>query len=78
MTSLEFIDELTYRNYAHNRRISPQVTPERWEKAYGPNAVAMEERFQREQTIGGMPKSDWLSLERSHLEAGTRVNDGSF
>ncbi len=70
-TLTELIDELTYRNYEHNRRISPHVTPERWAKSYGPTVAAMEERFQREQ-------SEWRSLERSHLEAGTRVNDGGF
>lgn len=48
MTILELVDELTYRNYAHNRRISPGVTPERWAKAYGPTAAAMEARYQRE------------------------------
>lgn len=48
MTILELVDELTYRNYAHNRRISPGVTPERWAKAYGPTSVAMEARYQAE------------------------------
>jgi len=70
-TLTELIDELTYRNYEHNRRISPHVSPKRWAKSYGPSTEAMEERFQREQ-------SEWRSLERSHLEAGTRVNDGGF
>ncbi len=47
-TLAELIDELTYRNYAHNRRISPNVSPERWAKSYGPTVAALEERFLRE------------------------------
>lgn len=41
------IDELTYRSYAHNRQLSPQVTPERWQAIY-PNALHLEERYQEE------------------------------
>ena len=41
------VDELTYRSYAHNRRISPAVAPERWGKLFA-NAEAMERRFQSE------------------------------
>lgn len=40
----QLVDELTYTNYAHNRRLSPHITPERWAKIY-PNAEAMEARF---------------------------------
>lgn len=46
----EIIDDLTYCNYRHNRRLRPDISPERWVKVYGPNAVAMEERFQEEQS----------------------------
>jgi hypothetical protein len=42
------VDELTYRNYAHNRMLSPHISPERWQKAYGDTA-AMEKRFHAEQ-----------------------------
>lgn len=48
MTPAEVVDYLTYRNYVHNRRIAPHVTPERWEKVYGPGAREMEEQYQRE------------------------------
>jgi len=47
MTARQIVDELTYINYAHNRRISPHVTPERWAELF-PNAQAMEARFQTE------------------------------
>ena len=46
--ALGIVDDLTYGNYAHNRRRSPEVTPERWIKVYGEPAVQMEERFKRE------------------------------
>lgn len=45
---LGIVDELTYINYRHNRNLSPHITPERWEKSYGPQAKAMEERYQQE------------------------------
>lgn len=45
MTFTQFIDELTYVNYAHNRQISPSVSVERWQKVYGPNTEAMERRY---------------------------------
>lgn len=48
MTPRELVDQLTYLNYAHNRTISPNVTPERWEKVYGPGVWEMEEQYQRE------------------------------
>lgn len=41
----EIIDELTYRSYAHNRRMFPQTTPEQWAVIF-PNVPAMEARFQ--------------------------------
>ena len=47
LTPSEIADELTYINYAHNRRLSPHISPERWEKVY-PNAQALEARFQEE------------------------------
>ena len=49
MSIRELTDELTYANYAHNRRICPGVTVERWAKVYGPSAYDMENRFQREE-----------------------------
>lgn len=48
MTPTQIVSELTYINYAHNRSISPEVSPERWTKVYGARAQAMEERYQRE------------------------------
>lgn len=47
MNVRDLIDELTYTNYAHNRRISPHISPERWARIY-PNAEAMERRFKTE------------------------------
>jgi hypothetical protein len=50
MTAAEVVDYLTYCNYAHNRRISPHITPERWARIY-PNATALETKFQAELLI---------------------------
>lgn len=38
------IDELTYRNYCHNRMLRPDITPENWALIY-PNVPEMEERY---------------------------------
>ena len=48
MKPIEIVDELTYRSYAFNRQRSPEITPERWEKVFGPSAARMEEKFQNE------------------------------
>jgi len=45
----QFISELDYINYRHNRNISPEVSVERWRRVYGPTADEMEARYQREQ-----------------------------
>ena len=44
----ELIDSLTYSSYRHNREISPEVTPERWQKVFGPSTDAMEQKYQGE------------------------------
>lgn len=41
------VDELTYRSYAHNRRMFPHVAPERWAVIFS-NAEALEARYLRE------------------------------
>lgn len=48
----DIVSDLTYRNYAYNRDISPDITPERWEKIYGPVTQAMEKRYQKEKAAG--------------------------
>ena len=45
MNHSEIVDELTYRSYAHNRQLSPDVAPERWMAVFGEGAAQMEERF---------------------------------
>lgn len=48
-SSAQLVSDLTYLNYAHNRRISPDVSPERWARIYGADKVnSMEARFQSE------------------------------
>lgn len=45
---MNIIDELTYRSYRWNRQLTPDVKAERWELIFGPQAIDMEARFQRE------------------------------
>lgn len=49
MTASQLVDELTYRNYAWNRKRSPAVTPDQWATVYGSSTAEMERRFQREE-----------------------------
>jgi len=48
----DVVDYLTYINYAFNREITPDVSPERWANIYGPKAEAMERRYQKEKNAG--------------------------
>lgn len=42
----KIIDELTFRSYVYNRQRSPEISPERWAKIFGADAVAeMEKRM---------------------------------
>lgn len=47
----QLVDNLTYRSYKHQRDTFPDTHSERWEAIYGPQAVQMEERYQRETRI---------------------------
>jgi hypothetical protein len=48
----DIVSDLTFLNYAYNRDRSPEITPERWAKVYGPNTETMEMRYQREKASG--------------------------
>lgn len=51
-----FADELLYGNYTFNRQQAPDITPERWKKIYGEQAVEwMERRLQDELYPKGWP-----------------------
>lgn len=47
MTPEQIIDELTYRNYRHNRGLRPDIEPADWVRVY-PTAQAMERRYRAE------------------------------
>jgi hypothetical protein len=47
MTIEDAIDELTYRSYAHRRRLAPEISPERWATVLS-NVPEMEQRYQLE------------------------------
>ena len=49
---VEMIDHLTYANYKHNRKLSPEITPEQWAKYGGfpkGSVEKMEVKFQKEE-----------------------------
>ena len=41
------VDELTYRSYAHNRIVSPEVSPSRWAVLF-PTQADLEARFRKD------------------------------
>ena len=48
-TESEIIRSLTFSSYSHNRGLDPSITPERWEKIYGPDTMEMERLYQAKQ-----------------------------
>lgn len=45
MTTInKLVDELTYQNYKHNRKLNSSISPEHWKLMYD-NVDAMEKRF---------------------------------
>lgn len=48
MSPSAVVSELTFSCYAFNRRNTPSIPPEGWERVFGANTAAMEERFQQE------------------------------
>ena len=48
MTPVEFLNDLVYANYTHNRRRAPEITAEQWEQVYGKMTQGMEARYQME------------------------------
>ena len=53
MTPSQVVDYLTYANYAHNRRMSPEISPERWANIY-PDAAKLEAKFQAAEWIASL------------------------
>ena len=47
MTIEDMVDELTYRSYAHNRALAPDVPAARWASVFK-GAAMLETRYQRE------------------------------
>ena len=48
LNDLALVDDLMYASYSHQRQLFPEVAAERWQKIYGPSAVEMESRYQKE------------------------------
>jgi hypothetical protein len=49
-TELALLDNLTYYCYRHNRKLSPEISPEQWARIFG-STEAFEVRFQKEQVL---------------------------
>jgi hypothetical protein len=47
-TPTTLVDTLTYSSYAHNRQLTPYVTPEQWRVVFGERTAALEARYQDE------------------------------
>lgn len=45
---LDLVGSLTYLNYCHNRRQSPDITPEQWLQVYGDDTYKFETLYQLE------------------------------
>lgn len=43
-TPEQVVDELTYRSYAHNRNLHPDIEPEKWAVIFS-NAAELEKRY---------------------------------
>lgn len=65
MTPKQIIDELAYRNYRHNRELSPNITPERWAVVYGRATAKMEGRYQYEKVVRVLK-----GIEKHHTRGG--------
>lgn len=52
----EIIYDLVFINYAHNRDLAPDISPERWSRIYG-DTTAMEARYQRELRLAAFDKA---------------------
>jgi hypothetical protein len=48
MTETELVVDLIYLSYFHNRKLTPDVTPEQWASIFGPRVKDLEDRFQAE------------------------------
>lgn len=44
---MQIVDELTYRSYAWNRTLKPEITPTQWMAGFY-NVSAMEQRYQHD------------------------------
>jgi hypothetical protein len=51
LAPLEALDYLLFVNYAHNRDLRPDITPERWKAVYGKSTDRLEAQYQAERAI---------------------------
>jgi len=45
---VQAVDEMVYQNYKYNRERAPEIAADRWVVVFGPDALLMELRLQRE------------------------------
>lgn len=69
-TTADLFDAVTYLNYAYNRTLQPDISPERWGAIFGEDAArSMEARYQAE---GG--REARLRIYRTHLPEDRTTN----
>jgi len=68
-------NELSYRSYAWNRMMFPEISPERWAAIYGPVVVDFEERFLNT-FIEKLKAENESGLSTSHFEGAQCENGG--
>lgn len=72
----QIVDRLIYLSYSHNRKLAPEITPERWAKVFGPTTPVMEEQFQREE-VAARNASQTEDLRNSEGDESALELDGS-
>jgi len=45
--NFNLVDELIYHSYVYNRKLCPEIQPERWIAIF-PNAIELEKKYQEE------------------------------
>lgn len=66
MSKENIVDSLLYACYAHNRNMTPSVTPEEWQACFDAPVGPMEARYQAEQAARF---ERWLVNAQNRIEA---------
>lgn len=69
-SEVDLTSELLYQSYAANRQYSPEVSPERWQLIYGPQAAEFEARLQSVLDSVFVQRSDYCNGGQSVFGCG--------